>query len=218
MQNKKGLFITFEGIDGSGKTNQFWLLHKYIWNLNKYNHPIPTKEPYKDTDIRRILREDSDPYSQSVKLAELFVNDRRKHVKEIIQPFLENGLDVISDRYDLSTLAYQHTQGIELTKLIEMHKGLPVPDITYIIDVSVNIAVDRMRADKNSRSEKKFESLENKEFNEKLRQNYLKLADVLKDRNIVVIDGSSYPHNIFEFQIVPEYHGLLIKNKAKVTS
>ena len=105
MENKRGLFITFEGIDGCGKSTQVWKLAKYISNLSKYNHVLVTREPYRNQDIRKILQEDSDPYSQGRKLARMFVTDREVHSVELIIPNIEAGCHTLSDRNDLSTLA-----------------------------------------------------------------------------------------------------------------
>lgn len=182
---KRGKFIAFEGIDGSGKTTQAWLLADKILNLSKYFHLLLTREPYKETEIRKILRQDDDPYSQAEKLAELFVNDRKKHVNEIILPNLNKQVHVISDRYKLSTLVYQSIQGVEFNKLLQMHSGLPVPDITFFIDVPAEVAIQRMKQD--SRNEQKFEK--SPEFLEKLRQKYLEMPKLLNE-NIIIINGN----------------------------
>jgi len=199
---KKGLFITFEGIDGCGKSTQVRMLAKYILELSKYNHVLITREPYKDARIRDILKKDDDPYSQAVHLAELFVNDRKEHISKIINPNLIKGMHVISDRYAFSTLAYQQTQGVPLVRLMDMHKGLPIPDIIFIVDVPANIAVKRMQKDKKRQEEQKFEK--NRDFIEKLRKTYLKLAK-LPNHNVVVIDGTKRIGEIFEKQIKPAF-------------
>lgn len=185
MPQKRGKFIVFEGIDGCGKTTQAWLLADKILNLNKYFHLLLTREPYKEVEIRQILKQDNNPYSQAEKLAELFITDRKKHVQEIILPNLELGVHIVSDRYKLSTLAYQSVQGIDFNKLLQMHSGLPVPDITFFIDVSVEVAIQRMKKD--SRNEQKFEK--SLEFLEKLRQRYLEMPKLLNE-NIIIIDGN----------------------------
>jgi dTMP kinase len=199
-QTKKGLFITFEGIDGCGKSTQAWMLGKYLASLSKYNHVVVTREPFKDANIRKMLTSESDPYSQGMKLAEMFILDRREHVSRLIMPFVSKGVHVISDRYSLSTLAYQQTQGVSLKKLLEMHKGLVIPDIIFIVDVPIKIAMKRMKKDKKRKAEQKFEK--NAEFIGKLRQNYLDLANLRRHR-IVVIDGRASPKKIFEKQIKP---------------
>ena len=203
---KKGVFITFEGIDGSGKTTQFFMLFNHLWHANKYNRIVPTREPYKDAEIRKILKEDNDPYAQAKKLAYLFVDDRKVHVNELINPCLGNGIAVLSDRYDCSTLAYQQAQGIQLGELIKMHEGLPIPDLTFIVDVPIDVAVRRMAGEKNRAHEKKFEA--NIEFLENLAKNYLELPCHLPGRNFFIIDGAPAADEIFNEQTLKIYKSL----------
>ncbi len=198
MEKKKGLFITFEGIDGCGKSTQARKLVKHILEISKYNHVLITREPYQDTNIRKILQGEEDPYSRGEKLAEMFVNDRKKHMQEVIAPNIRRGLHVISDRYAFSTLAYQQTQGVPLNKLLEMHKGLPIADIIFIIDVPARTAMQRMKKDTIRKTEQKFEK--DIKFIEKLRNTYLELAKLPKHK-VVIIDGRKKPEEIFEKQI-----------------
>jgi dTMP kinase len=199
MQNKdkkqKGKFIVFEGIDGCGKSTQFFLLAEHIFCKNKFNNVFITREPYKLKEIRKILREDDNPYKQAEKLTSLFVDDREQHIKEVIKPTLNNGSVVISDRYKLSTIIYQSTQGIQIQKLIDLHKKMPIPDITFIIDLPAEIAKQRMK-DKGADSEKKFEK--SVEFQELLRKAYLKIPKVLENEKIFVIDGNNSVNEIHE--------------------
>jgi dTMP kinase len=206
---KRGLFITFEGIDGCGKSTQAKMLADYIFNLSKYNHVLKTREPFESRDIRKILQADPDPYSQGLKLAEMFVEDRKAHLKELIIPSLEKGVHVVSDRYDFSTLAYQQTQGIELTKLIKMHEGLLFPDITFIVDTSVEIAIERMKKDLSEggrETEQKFEK--HKGFMEKLRANYINLPYQINGRLIYCINGEPPVKEIFELRVKPFFDSL----------
>ena len=88
-----------------------------------------------------------------------------------------------------------------------MHKGLPIPDIIFLVDTAPKIAMQRMKDDENERAKKhKFEK--DLEFMEKLRQNYLKLAN-LPNHNVVVIDGSKSAYHIFVEQIKPEFDRLI---------
>src|SRR3989344_6900612 len=149
MEEKRGLFIVFEGIDASGKTTQLLTLAKHIMDKSKYNHVCMTREPYKLVEIRKILKQDKDPYKEAEKLAQLFVRDREEHVKELILPLLSKGIYVISDRYKISTFVYQSTQGIQMQRLMDMHKRMPIPDITFIIDTPADIARQRGGMDNN---------------------------------------------------------------------
>src|SRR3989338_2485061 len=99
-----GIFVVFDGIDGCGKTTQLKKFVDYIFQRNKYNNIIVTREPYKETDARKILYEGRDSSSQSEKLADLFINDRKRHAEDLIMPSLNKGWYVVCDRYKLSTI------------------------------------------------------------------------------------------------------------------
>lgn len=205
---KRGLFIAFEGIDGCGKSTQVTKLAKHILDLDKHNHVLITREPYKNRDIRKILQAESNPYSQAENLAELFVKDRKEHLNELILPTLNQGAYVITDRYSLSTLAYQQTQGVPLEKLISLHKNVKIPDIVFLVDLPVKTALERMRKDSEREIEQKFEK--EVEFIQKLRQNYLDLLN-LPDYNIIKIDGTESIEEIFERQIKPSFDKFYLK-------
>jgi len=193
MYFRRGIFIVFEGIDGCGKSTQIKRFADYLFNLDKYNHIVLTRNPYKDIDIRNILKEDSNPLTKAERLAELFIQDREKHVKELILPNLKKGCFVISDRFKLSTIAYQSAQGLDINELIKRNNKFPVPDITFLIDLPVEEAIKRRKEEK-ERDEQKFES--DKEFQEKVRVNYLKIKELLKE-NIIIIDGNRSVDEIF---------------------
>jgi len=191
---KKGRFIVFEGIDGCGKTTQIWILAEYISKLNKYNHILVTREPYKIKEIRKILQTKEEPEKHAKILTELFIKDREKHINSLINPNLKKGIYVISDRYKFSTIVYQSIQGIPIKKLIERHKGMPIPDITFIIDTPAEIAAERMKKD--SRNEHKFEN--NLNFQRKLRSKYLEMQKYFPDENIIIINGAKTIKEIAE--------------------
>jgi len=182
---KKGKFIVFEGIDGCGKSTQIWKLARYISDLSKYNHLIITRNPYKTREIRQILRQDEPPETQAEKLAELFIQDRKEHIDELILPHLEKGHYVICDRYKHSTIAYQSTQGLSIEKLSKLQEDMPVPDAVFLIDTPAEIAAERMKKD--SRDEQKFEA--NLNFQKKVRQKYLELAKLFPNK-IFIVDGT----------------------------
>lgn len=182
-----GKFIVFEGIDGCGKSTQFSLFSKYLFEKSKYNHLVLTREPYKSREIRRVMAEDKDAYSNPEKCAELFISDRKRHISEIISPSLNKNLIVLCDRYKYSTLAYQWTQGLDVISLIEKHKGMPIPGLVFLIDIPVNVALERMKIQADGR-EGKFES--DSEFLKKLRENYINLQKILNLEPILLIDGN----------------------------
>jgi dTMP kinase len=193
---QKGVFVAFEGIDGSGKSTQIRELVKHIFEKDKHNHVILTRNPYKNTNIRAILREDDDPATNAEKLADLYINDRKKQVEEIILPNLANGHFVVTDRYKLSTIAYQSAQGLDMKDLIEKQSSLPVPDMCFIVDVSPEEAMRRMRKEDVSirGKEHKFEA--HADFIKQLRENYHKAKEILANENIFLINGERTPQEI----------------------
>ncbi len=188
------MFIVFEGIDGCGKSTQILKLINYFYNLDKHNHILLTREPYKEREIRKILKSEKDPYSQKEKLTELYLNDRKEHINNLIKPSLEKGIIVISDRYKYSTICYQSAQGQDMKGLIKIHENMPIPDFVFIVNTSVKTASMRMHGD--SRDEQKFEK--NKEFLEKVRQNYLKMPKIFPNEIIIIIEGEKSIGEIFE--------------------
>ena len=104
----KGKFIVLDGLDGSGKGTQVKLLANYFFDRDKKNHIFLTREPYNSEyyeEIRRLLKSGLNPHDNAERLAELFVADRRVHAA-LIESLLSQGIDVVSDRYKYSTLAY----------------------------------------------------------------------------------------------------------------
>mgnify|MGYP001579820664 CR=1 FL=1 len=197
MDEKRGLFIAFEGIDGCGKSTQIKKFARYLFDRGKHSHVVFTRNPYKDVRIREILRADDDPMTQAEKLAELFINDRRVQVERVIIPSLKEGLHVVTDRFKLSTISYQAAQGLDMNELIKKHEGMPVPDITFIIDVSAFVASQRMKKDSDRKvKEHKFEKYV--EFSDKLRENYYKAKEVLKDEKIYIVNGERAEEEIFD--------------------
>jgi len=193
------MFIVFDGIDGCGKTTQVWKLVKYLFGLSKYVHVLVTREAYKDREIRKFLKQ-NESEEKAEKLAELFINDRKEHVEEIIKPMLEKNVVVISDRYKYSTIAFQAAQGIEVDRLIKMHENMLIPDFVFILDTPVETAFKRMQEKiiqkEQKLAENKFE--ENSELLEKVRQNYLQMPKFFPNEKIIIIDGSKTIEEIFE--------------------
>jgi|SRR3989344_4506506 len=144
---KKGLYVVFEGVDGSGTSTQIHLLTSHIKKLSKYQDVLETHEPWKSEEIKRKLSEDITPYSDGLVMAKLYLDDRVDHTHEIIIPVVNAMGIVLSDRYKMSTCAYQWSQGIDLFELLRMHenRGLLTPDLTYLIDVSLEVSQARVR-------------------------------------------------------------------------
>lgn len=144
---KKGLCVILEGIDGSGTSTQLPLLTSYIKKLSKYQDVLETHEPWQSDEIQNRLAKDKTPYSDGKLMAKLYVDDRVEHTNEIIIPVINAGGIVISDRYKMSTCAYQWSQGVDLFELLRMHenRGILIPDLTLLLDVSLEVAQARVK-------------------------------------------------------------------------
>ncbi len=173
MNDKKGLFIVFEGIDGSGKGTQLSELIKHLDGLNKYIDIIKTHEPWRSYEIKRKLEEDKEAYSDGITMAKLYVEDRINHSLEI-KAKLNERYFVLCDRYKMSTCAYQWTQGVDLEELFKMHEDdrILIPDLTLFIDVNAEIAQERRE-----KRGTKYEKFEYVKFQSELRRNYLSLIE-----------------------------------------
>ena len=183
-----GLFISFEGIDGCGKSTQADLLRSYLESKGEQVELL--REPggtALSEQIREILlnpnNDKMDPSTESILLSA----SRAQLTREIIIPALERGNVVICDRYADSTLAYQgYGRGINLEWLEKLNEfataGLK-PDITLLVDLPVDEAFNRMQSKSFDRIE-----MEGIEFLEKVRSGYLELTDRFSKRYFM-IDG-----------------------------
>lgn len=192
----RGLFITLEGPDGSGKTTQMDRLEEYLHRrgLAVERTREPGGTPLAEA-IRRLLLEPS--YSPVDARAELllYAAARAQHVAERIRPALAAGKIVLCDRFSDSTLAYQgygRRLGAGLVdRLNNLATGNLRPDITFLIDVPVTIGLAR-RPDGSDRLEQ-----EDLEFHRRVRQGYLDLAR-REPRRVHLIDGTSSPDVVWE--------------------
>ncbi len=178
MDDGRGKFIVFEGIDGCGKSTQIDYLAKYLRAQDKYNEFLLAREPTRRaTEVVRRLRGDADPNSEAMAMARGYIEDRKEHWDEVINPMLKKGINVLCDRFTLSTLAYQSTQGIDLGVLRDMHttRGIGFPDATLYLSIPVYVAQERMR--KRGDAPEKFD---NPEFQERLARKYGELIRIAK--------------------------------------
>ena len=194
MDIMRGKFIVFEGIDGCGKSEQIKLAASHIFSLNKDYDVYLTREPTRDFKvIREKMAKGSDTKQDAKWYAKMFVKDRIHHLNNYIMPFLKKGTHVLCDRYKHSTIAYQSTQGMDVNELIKMHDNLLIPDIAFIFDCPAEISFKRI----NVEGEKEVFD-KDLEFQKKLRQNYLKLKNLLPEEKIVVVDATQPVEKVFE--------------------
>lgn len=171
---KKGLFITFEGCDGCGKTTQLELLAKFL--EEKGYDVIVTREPGAKglgTKLREILLNYDGEVSSNCE-SFLFLADRAQHIDTLVKPAIENGKIVLCDRHIDSTVAYQgYGRGINLEQINYLNNlatsGLK-PDLTLLFDVDTETSMQRVGKNKD-----RMESA-GIEFQEKVRHGYLELA------------------------------------------
>ena len=190
------MFISFEGIEGSGKSS----LIKSLKNYYK-NHALDvffTKEPG-GTELGEKIREILlDPTSEIDPSSELFLlmADRVHHVKNKINPNLNENRIVFCDRYIDSTIAYQgggrDLDDKDIEGMIKMLK-LPIPDLTILLDVPVETGL--MRAKERSELDR-FEK-EDIDFHKKIRQSYLNLQKKYPDR-IIIFNASMNENDVFK--------------------
>ena len=191
MASKKGKFIVFEGIDGSGKTTQINLLKQKIENTG--TKCLETLEP-SDGPVGIMIRQclTGRMKMDEAALAALFAADRLDHINNSVNGLkskINEGISVISDRFVLSNYAYQSVKA-PLEWVMELNRiSLDTlrPDCHIYIDVDPEITLDRMQ---NGRFQ--TELFENKKRLTEVRNRYLELIEKLKEtENIIVIDGNN---------------------------
>ena len=192
----KGYFISFEGIDGSGKSTQIQKLAKFLETLGF--DAVITREPGGSAggeEIRNLLLQGNvDRWSAETEIL-LFTAARRDHLERIILPALEHGKVVICDRFTDSTRMYQGMRGPNLRNLVDMLNEKTIncdPDLTIIIDINPQISL--MRAKSRKTVEERFEDF-GVEMQLKMRQGFIELAREFSKR-IEVVDGQQSVENL----------------------
>ena len=188
MKNK-GYFISFEGIDGSGKSTQIKKLARFLENLDF--DVIITREPGGSVggeEIRNLLlRGQVDRWSAETEIL-LFTAARRDHLERIILPAIDDGKIVLCDRFTDSTRMYQGMRGPNLRTLVDMLNAKVInhdPDLTIIIDIDPEISLKRAKSRKTS--EERFEDF-GVELQMKMRQGFIELAKEFSNR-IELVNG-----------------------------
>ena len=192
-----GSLITFEGIDGSGKSTQIQMLecefNKLGVTYKTFREPGGTELSEK---IRAILLDKENIEIISTSESLLFAAARAQLTAEKIKPAIEKGEFVICDRFTDSTIAYQgYGRGLDIKQLEEINyiatAGL-TPDITFILDISTEVAEVRMEAENSDRMEET-----GVDFFRRIRGGYYQIKDQNPHR-YRLIDGEQYPENVFK--------------------
>lgn len=189
----KGLFITFEGVDGSGKTSVITGVSNLL-KENGYTDFIITREPGGSKiseDIRNIILDKNNTEEDIRTEALLYAASRRQHLVDIVLKRIDEGTTVISDRYIDSSLAYQgYARGLGIENVLKINEfaidGL-FPDLTIYLDLDPKIGLERIQK---GRQEKR-DRLDNEKlnFHQKVYEGYKIIKDMYKDR-FYTVDAS----------------------------
>jgi dTMP kinase len=208
---KRGKFVTFEGIEGCGKSTQMELAAG--WFASKKFPVFSTREPggtERGREIRKILLSESTTSLVPLSEALLYLADRFQHIKEVIEPHLKAGEFVLCDRYHDSTIAYQgygRNLSLRLLDRVWQDSGMNTdPDVTLLFDLDPQIGLQRslQKLQKKNLDESRFEK-EDIEFHTRVRDGFLTLAKFNPNR-IIVVDARGKPEEI---------HNLVIRHLEK---
>ncbi len=186
---KKGLFIVFEGGDGSGKSTAINSI--YDWFLENKIKCIKTREPGGikiAEDIRQVILDKNNTAMDGRTEALLYAAARRQHLVEKVIPALENGVIVLCDRFVDSSLAYQgYARGLGIDEVMSINKFAIdgyMPDISILFDIDPKIGLQRIN--NNDDREINRLDLEKIDFHEKVREGYGIIYSNNKDRMIKI--------------------------------
>ena len=195
MKNK-GYFISFEGIDGSGKSTQIQKLAEFL--KGRDFDIVITREPGGSKggeEIRKLLLQGNvDRWSAETEIL-LFTAARRDHLERIILPALDEGKVVICDRFTDSTRMYQGMRGVNLRNLVDTLNEKVIkfdPDLTIVIDINPEISLKRAKSRKTV--EERFEDF-GADLQMKMRKGCLELAKEFSNR-IEVVNGQQSIDNL----------------------
>lgn len=186
-----GTLIALEGIDGSGKSTQ---QRRLAAILNAAGHDVvSTAEPTAGPAGRRIRALARSAESPAADAADeeycLFVEDRRRHVDRVLAPALADGKVVLTDRYFLSTVAYQGARGLDPRELLEQSEAqFPLPDVALLLEVPPQLGLQRLSA-RPGVAEPAFEQLDFlarvAEIYAQLQRPYIERIDAARDPSAV---------------------------------
>ncbi|MDI6739511.1 MAG: dTMP kinase [Candidatus Edwardsbacteria bacterium] len=213
IRNSRGLFVTFEGIEGCGKTTQAGMLA--LWFRRQGHKVVVTREPggpHIAENIRRILLDARHHAMHPMTELLLLEAARAQHVAEVIAPALKSGAIVICDRFADSSTAYQgFGRKIDRAMVEELNRiatGGTWPDLTLVIDVPVDEGLKR--ATKRKRRFDRMESQE-KQFHLRVRNGFKALAKSEPAR-VKLLDGT-FPPDVIQAAVRQLVLNKLIKTR-----
>ncbi|HUK57256.1 MAG TPA: dTMP kinase [Nitrospiria bacterium] len=192
----RGFFITFEGIEGSGKSTQIEILAHHL--LREGHKVVTTREPGGTAfgeQIRRVLLSIKNRRLDTRAELFLYLASRTQHLEEVILPALKKGTIVLCDRFSDATLAYQGfgrrlDMNIVRAAVDYAAKGL-IPDLTLLLDLDVGVGLNRVR----DRGRSNRMDREQREFHQRVRAGYRRLARTEPGR-IKIVEASQTPEDV----------------------
>ena len=203
------MFITFEGIEGSGKTTQIRYLVEYF---EKQGQPcVTTREPggtFIGNKIRSILLDPESKGMDPTTELLLYMADRAQHIQFLVKPTMAAGKMVLCDRYFDATVVYQgYARGLDVDLIKKLHRILLndlKPDVTILLDLPPQVGLKRawkqLNNGQRSDDESRFEE-EKLEFHQRVRAGYLELAQLEPDRFHIIdaaLDEQQVRNNILK--------------------
>ncbi len=205
--SREGLFISFEGIDGSGKSTQARLLAEYL--ANEGHEMVLTREPGGSPgaeEIRKLVLEGTpDRWSPETELL-LFTAARRDHLERVIAPALKAGKVVICDRFADSTRAYQGRAGKGLRQMVDRLHSLMIgrePDLTILVDMDPATGLERALS--RGTGEERFEAFGQK-LQQQIRADFLAMAQEFSNRIVIVNGGQDIDKVAMDIQAIVNRH------------
>jgi len=208
----RGLLISVEGVEGSGKSTHCRLLGQ--WLTARGLEVVLTSEPDGTplgSAIRALFEQDGMPPTPLTQTF-LFMAARQQHIAEVIRPALARGAVVVSDRYADATLAYQgFGGGMELETIRDLNAlatGGVMPDLTILLDLDPAEGIRRI-------SDRPLDAFEKMDmgFHHRVREGYLEIARAEKNR--VVVLSAAQPKDALHAAVVRAVEGLLLKQEAR---
>ena len=194
----RGLFITFEGTDGVGKTTQ---IQRLAVDLRGANYDVcltrePGGTPISEQIRDMLLNPDHSEMAATTELL-LYTASRAQHVSEVIKPALESGKIVISSRFADAMVVYQgYGRGLDLERINHLNQiatdGV-TPDVTFVLDLPVEIGLQRVQKSRGGLDRLERENIE---FHRRLREGYQTLAKQEPQR-IKIIDAQVNPEQVY---------------------